>query len=199
MRSAVTGVCGYAYIHFHGSRTYSSVLAPRPVIMPKSAGVLQSACIECEVKYASHVHKSNFRNNDQMEKERKMAADLCKVLHSAVILDNYPKTTISVHVTVLQSTSSDFAATVNAAAMALLNAAVSMRSIPVSYSITLKIPADDSSGDDTVCTACFMHNTSNIVHFGVDGRLSDQECDTALTLLSKGCSEVLNHVLAFSR
>lgn len=91
------------------------------------------AVLECSVSRASHVVSSLGSSKSAQEEEETLCHVHSKAVEAAllpaVLLETYPKSVISIHVKILQSSEHDTAAAISAASLALLDASVEMRDI----------------------------------------------------------------------
>lgn len=146
------------------------------VIRPSASRVLDfdRAVLECEVSFAGHL-----KQPEEKEVER-MAKSVQTALLPAILLENYPKNTISISIKVLQSSAHDLAAAITAASAALVDAAVEVRDVVTA--VTLQ-NTDPTLGPRLVCTVACLSALRQVSYSELQG-----EADaTALVSLFEAC------------
>jgi len=122
-------------------------------------------------------------------------------LASVVDLESYPNTVVDVHIMVLQANASTRCAGINAAALALAHAGVSMKELVSSVSIgkidkelvvdLIKEEEDYEDGEGaTDIPFAFMSKTGDITLFQLDGLISPEELKEAVKVGKKACKKI---------
>jgi len=122
-------------------------------------------------------------------------------LNPVVNLDEFPNTVVDVHVMILQANASTRCAGINAAALALAHAGVSMKELVSSVSVgkidqtivadVIKEEEDYEEGEGaTDIAVAFTSNTGKLTLMQFDGNISGEKLKEALELAQKTCKKI---------
>ena len=141
--SASQGVIGSSYLEYGASKVCVYVFAPRPMTRKVD---FDEGNLECEISVASHllnrveeVHGAKSHPDGMPGVLSRLSKCTIDALTPAVRLSQYPKCTIMITGVILDSSSDDQAAIINASSAALCDAAVEMRDIVSSFSLLVNI------------------------------------------------------------
>lgn len=170
-----SGVIGASYCEFGNSKVACYVLCPRALTKSSStAPSVDFGILECEVSTECPILDETSRSGlDKASYDKKLSQWTQQALNSAILLQYYPKQLITVSVVVLQSSSYDYAAAVNAGTLALADASVHLIDLPCSATIS-KANSDESNPTSnylsrfTFAELPALQKTTNIA---VEGRM----------------------------
>ena len=122
-------------------------------------------------------------------------------LEPVVMIDEFANMVIDVHIHIIQANASTRCAGINAAAMALAHAGIPMRDLVTSVSIgkldkTLVVDVDKHEEDfeeregATDIAMSFVHNTGEISHIQLDGKIDSKELLKAIDLGREACDKI---------
>ncbi|MBS3071149.1 MAG: exosome complex exonuclease Rrp41 [Candidatus Staskawiczbacteria bacterium RIFCSPHIGHO2_01_FULL_34_27] len=121
-------------------------------------------------------------------------------LEPVVMIDKYPGTVIDVHVNILQANASTRCAGINAAALAIAHAGVSMKDMVSSVSIgkldkqlvvdVSKDEEDYEEGEGATDIPITFTDEGKITHIQVDGSIETEQLKEAIQLARKACKEI---------
>lgn len=143
---------GSVYLELGQTKLHCTVRGP----FPTTRGGFSDTCqIECDLKYASFDKvnsSSSVGGSAPLKDEKHLSSVLGSAIEPIVCIDQYPKTTISINVLVLQSSSSDgssfsseLSASIMAASAALAAAGIQMFNLL--SSVTLACVKDATAAD----------------------------------------------------
>lgn len=113
---------GSAYVEAGSTKVSCSVHGPRP----SSTGFSDLCEMECSFKYATFASRNGRNGYQASEKEMEIAAALKQALSVVVRAELYPKSTIEVHVLVIEDDGGALPTAIVAATMALLCASIEL-------------------------------------------------------------------------
>ncbi|MEA3329447.1 MAG: exosome complex exonuclease Rrp41 [Nanoarchaeota archaeon] len=122
-------------------------------------------------------------------------------LDKAILIDDYPNTVVDVHIYIPQADASTRCAGINAAALALAHAGIPMKDMITSISIgkldkQLVVDVDKNEEDfeegegATDIAISFLHNSGELTHIQMDGKISVKELKEAISLGRKAAEKV---------
>jgi exosome complex component RRP41 len=116
------------------------------------------------------------------------------------MIDNYPNMVVDVHINILQANASTRCAGINAAAIALAHAGISMKNMVSSVSIGKldkqlvvdvdKKEEDWEEGEGATDIPITMTGDDKITHLQLDGKIVTKQLKEAIELARKSCKEI---------
>ncbi|MDP7520858.1 MAG: exosome complex exonuclease Rrp41 [Candidatus Pacearchaeota archaeon] len=121
-------------------------------------------------------------------------------LEPVLMIDNYPNMVVDVHINILQANASTRCAGINAAAIALAHAGISMKNMVSSVSIGKldkqlvvdvdKKEEDWEEGEGATDIPITMTGDDKITHLQLDGKIVTKQLKEAIELARKSCKEI---------
>ncbi|KAJ1987858.1 3'-5'-exoribonuclease [Dimargaris cristalligena] len=204
----VNQASGSAYFEQKNTRVTCGVYGPR---QNKKAQFNELARLECEIKFTpSSCEKRRALHRDPEEKE--LANFIAQALSPAVKLDRYPKSTISVYISVIQCDGwwSAVAAAITCASVALIDAGIDMIDSVVAASTLVANPStvlmDASQSEEDahphidagVLLVAELPTFKSITHVVQMGKLDINQTTKATEACLEVCAKihgVVNHYL----
>lgn len=190
---------GCAYVEQGSSKVTAYLLPPRPAGQGKgtpSASFEQGIFDTC-VSFASHLSdKDIFEPLQGRESDEDLhniaATRLSRAIASAItpalLLKSYPKTVLSVHILVMESSPFDMAAAINAASLALCDGAVEARDLVTAASMYCSSPTL------TTTIAC-LSSLDEITHLDILGQSSSTDILNITSAGSKKCAQIRQEIV----
>jgi exosome complex component RRP41 len=130
-------------------------------------------------------------------REHEISKVIREALEPALFVEEYPRTGIDIFIEVVQADGGTRTASINAAALALADAGIPLRSLPVACAIGKidgKIALDlndveDQKGEADLPMA-YLPLNENFTLFQMDGRISLDEFAEAITVFKKGAVKI---------
>jgi exosome complex component RRP41 len=191
----IPNAAGSSYIEMGKNKIIAGVYGPREM-HPKrfskpNKGVLR-------VRY----HMSPFSVNPRRSpapsrRDTEIGMVMTNALEPALFLERYPRSVIDVYVEVIQADGGTRCASINAAAVALVDAGIPMKDLVASCAagkIDGKIILDlgdieDKKGEADVPVA-YMPKLEEVTLLQMDGILSTKETEEALEMAIEGCKKI---------
>lgn len=189
--------CHVRYAPTFGKQfTTSSLTHPRPLDLSKNTQILQSMTAS----------NSNNASNEEME----LSVRLHDALISSIILQQFPKCVVDVHVMILQSDGSIFSSLVVASSLALADAAIECQDLVTACTVAVLEQPQSSTSTSTsssysciadpteqeilhakgVVTLAMLANSRQVTYWDVEGRLPSATVQNALDIGKQGCHTI---------
>jgi exosome complex component RRP41 len=186
---------GSAYIEMGQNKIVAGVYGPREMhpkrLSKPNKGVLR-------VRY----HMSPFsvdprRSPAPSRRDTEISMVMADALEPALFLDRYPRSVIDVYVEIIQADGGTRCASINAAAVALVDAGIPMKDLVASCAagkmdgnLILDLgDYEDKKGDADVPVA-YMPKLDEITLLQMDGILSQEETEKTIAMAIEGCKQV---------
>ncbi|KAG6464091.1 exosome complex component MTR3 isoform X2 [Manduca sexta] len=197
---------GSSYVEFKKTKVVCSVFDPREI--PHQNEFSQLGQIFCEVKFAPFSCPRKRRPHAPDNEERALSVALRQALEPTVCRHLFPNYQIDVFIYILEHDGSCLAAAINAAGLALADAAVPMYDIITSCSLAVigdkvfvdpteaeehvaKTSLEDSNINHGIVTMSFLSELKQISDFTQVGSM-DVECITkAMEVLEVECEKLV--------
>ncbi|MBU1136702.1 MAG: exosome complex exonuclease Rrp41 [Nanoarchaeota archaeon] len=190
---------GSAMFRFGDTIAIASVYGPRP-LHPQHLQNPQKGILRCNYDMISfsvgeRIRPGPSRRSQEISKITEWA------LSSVVDLDAYPNTVVDVHIEILQANASTRCAGINAAAIALAQAGISMKELVTSVSIgkidkTLVVDVDKTEEDyeegegATDIAMSFKSASGELSHLQLDGKIKEDELREAIKVGRDACKKI---------
>ncbi|KAI9917727.1 hypothetical protein PsorP6_012355 [Peronosclerospora sorghi] len=201
---AVSRAAGSAYVEFGRTRVVCAVYGPRTDTRARREFSREGQLI-CDVKYAPFADEWSRRERGQDADEMELSAILEEALAPAVMLHKMPKCVVSVFATVLENDGGVFAAVVNAASLALADAAVEMYDMVtaacagfVNGSVILDPNRKEEERGDGMLTMAYMPSVGRLTYVLQSGKIDHTELQEAVDLCTDACTGVVRSLLVAS-
>lgn len=186
---------GSAYIQQGKNKILAGVYGPKEV-HPKHLALSDRTLLRCRYHMAPFSVQER-KSPAPSRREIELSKVIREALEPSIFLEYYPRTSIDVFIEVLQADGGTRCASITAASLALADAGVPMRDLVASCAagkvdgtIVLDLmDTEDKIGEADVPVA-LMPNLNAITLLQMDGILSLEEFEKAVSLALKGCMRI---------
>jgi exosome complex component RRP41 len=186
---------GSAYIEQGKNKILAAVFGPREM-HPKHLALSERMVLRCRYHMAPFSVQER-KSPAPSRREVELSKVIREALEPAIFMEYYPRTGIDVFIEVLQADGSTRCASITAAALALADAGIPMRDLvcacsagKVDGTIVLDLmDTEDKMGEADVPLA-FMPNSNVVTLLQMDGNLTQEEFENAISLAIEGCKKV---------
>jgi exosome complex component RRP41 len=127
-------------------------------------------------------------------RSREISKVISEALENIILLEKFPRASIDVNIEILDAEAGTRCAGLTAAAVALVDAGIPMKDIPVSCAagkidgeVVLDLGKEEDNFGDADLPIAIAPRTGEILLLQMDGHLTQKEFDKALDLAIKGC------------
>jgi len=186
---------GSAYIEMGRNKILAGVFGPREM-HPKHNAKPNEAVLRCRYHMAPFSVDPR-RSPAPSRRDQEISMVMRSALEPAVFLERYPRASIDVYIEVIEADGGTRCASINAAAVALVDAGIPMKDL-VSACAVGKIDDklivdlgdyEDKKGQSDMPIA-YMPKIGKITLLQMDGDLSTEEAEKAIALGIEGCKKV---------
>lgn len=186
---------GSALIQFGKNKIVAAVYGPKEV-HPKHMTIPDRAVVKC--RYHMAPFSTDTRKNPSFSRrEIEISKVIKESLMPAIILEDYPRSAISIWMEVLQSDGGSRCAALSAASVALADAGINMRDMVAGCAagkledeIVIDLDdAEDKEGQADMPTA-IMPNSGVVTLFQLDGNLTSDQFKKTFEMAVSGCKTV---------
>jgi len=186
---------GSAYIEQGKNKILAAVFGPREM-HPKHLALSERMVLRCRYHMAPFSVQER-KSPAPSRREVELSKVIREALEPSIFMEYYPRTGIDVFIEVLQADGSTRCASITAAALALADAGIPMRDLvsacsagKVDGTIVLDLmDTEDKMGEADVPVA-LMPNSNVITLLQMDGNLTQEEFEKAISLAVEGCKKV---------
>jgi exosome complex component RRP41 len=186
---------GSAYLEQGKNKIMVGVYGPKEA-HPRHIAKQDRAVIQCRYHMAPF-SVDERKSPAPSRRDIELSKVIREALEPAIFLEYYPKTAIQVYIEILQADGGTRCAGITTASLALADAGIPMRDLVVACAagkIDGKIAVDlmdteDKVGDADVPVA-FMPNLKAITLLQMDGNLSVEEFENAISMAIDGCKQI---------
>ncbi len=186
---------GSAYIEHGKNKILVGVFGPREV-HPKHLSRPDRMVLKCRYHMAPFSVQER-KSPAPSRREVELSKVIRESLEPALFLELYPRTGIDVFVEVLQADGGTRCASITAAALALADSGIPMRDLVVACAagkvedtVVLDLyDVEDKLGAADVPVA-YMPNLNAVTLLQMDGVLSPEEFEKAVTMATEGCKQI---------
>ena len=186
---------GSAYVEFGGNKILASVYGPRESyirrLLRPNTGVIRCRYNMAPFSVDDRKRPGPDRRSTEISK---IAAE---ALRPALMLESFPRSMVDVSIEVIEAEGGTRCAGITAAAVALADAGIPMRDIPVGCAagkVDNQVVVDLSEKEDKEGQAdvpiVILPRTGEITLLQADGDLTEEEFSTALSLAMDGCMKI---------
>ncbi|XP_059055865.1 exosome complex component MTR3-like [Achroia grisella] len=199
---------GSSYVELKKTKVVCSVFDPREI--PHQNEFSQLGQLYCEVKFAPFSCPRKRRPHAPDAEERALSVSLRQALEPTVCRHLFPNYQIDVFVYILELDGSCLAASINAAGLALANAAVPMYDIITSSSVAIvgdKMLVDPTEAEEYIATTCPDDNINHgvitmsvlsglkqVSDFTQVGSMDIDSVNQAMDLLENECKKLVPNI-----
>jgi exosome complex component RRP41 len=192
---ALSNADGSAYIEQGKNKILAAVFGPKE-LHPKHLALPDRMFLRCRYHMAPFSVQER-KSPAPSRREVELSKVIRESLEPSIFLEYYPRTGIDVFVEVLQADGSTRCASITAASLAVADAGIPMRDLVVACSagkIDDTIVLDLMDTEDKMGTAdvpvALMPNLNAITLLQMDGILTSEEFEKALSLALEGCKKI---------
>ena len=183
---------GSCYLEWGDNKVIAAVYGPREAIPRHTQNPLR-AIVNARYNMAAFSVGDRKRPGPD-RRSREISKVISEALESVILLENFPRTSIDVNIEVLDAEAGTRCAGLTAAAVALVDAGIPMKDIPVACAagkienqVVLDLGKDEDNYGSADLPVAISPRTGEILLLQMDGHLTVEEFDKALDLVIKGC------------
>ena len=186
---------GSCYLEWGGNKVLAAVYGPREAI-PKHTQNPLRAIVNARYNMAAFSVEDRKRPGPD-RRSREISKVISEALEKIVITEYFPRSSIDVNIEVLDAEAGTRCAGLTAAAVALADAGIPMKDIPVSCAagkiedvVVLDLGKEEDNLGSADLPIAISPKTGEILLLQMDGHLTLKEFDKALDMAIKGCHTV---------
>jgi len=183
---------GSCYLEWGGNKVIAAVYGPREAIPRHTQNPLR-AIVNAKYNMAAFSVDERKRPGPD-RRSREISKVISEALENIILVEKYPRASIDVNIEVLNAEAGTRCAGLTAAAVALVDAGIPMRDIPVACAagkiedqVVLDLGKDEDNYGTADLPVAIAPRTGEILLLQMDGHLTLEEFDKALDLAIKGC------------
>ena len=193
---------GSCYLEWGGNKVVAAVYGPREAIPRHSQDPLKAIIKATYNMAAFSVEDRKRPGPDRRSKE--ISKVISEALDKVILTENFPRASIDVNIEVLEAEAGTRCAGLTAAGVALADAGIPMKDIPVACAagkigtkevngkktgghVVLDLGKQEDNFGDADLPIAISPRTDEIILLQMDGHLTLEEFDKALELAIKGC------------
>lgn len=186
---------GSCYLEWGGNKILVAVYGPREAIPRHTQNPLK-AIVNARYNMAAFSVDDRKRPGPD-RRSREISKVISEALERIILVEKYPRASIDVNIEVLDAEAGTRCAGLTAAAVALVDAGIPMRDIPVACAagkiegkVVLDLGKEEDNFGDADLPIAIAPRTGEILLLQMDGHLTTEEFDKALDLAIKGCNTI---------
>ena len=183
---------GSCYLEWGGNKVIAAVYGPREAIPRHTQNPLR-AIVNAKYNMAAFSVDDRKRPGPD-RRSREISKVISEALENIIQLEKYPRASIDVNIEVLDAEAGTRCAGLTAAAVALVDAGIPMKDIPVACAagkiedqIVLDLGKDEDNYGSADLPIAISPRTGEVLLLQMDGHLTLEEFDKAFELAIKGC------------
>jgi len=183
---------GSCYLEWGGNKVIAAVYGPREAIPRHTQNPLR-AIINARYNMAAFSVEDRKRPGPD-RRSREISKVISEALAKIILTERFPRASIDVNIEVLEAEAGTRCAGLTAAGVALADAGIPMKDIPVACAagkienqVVLDLGKDEDNHGDADLPIAISPRTNEILLLQMDGHLTLEEFDTALEMAMKGC------------
>jgi len=186
---------GSCYLEWGGNKVLAAVYGPREAVPRHTQNPLR-AIVNARYNMAAFSVDDRKRPGPD-RRSREISKVISEALEKIIILEKYPRAAIDVNIEILDAEAGTRCAGLTAAAVALVDAGIPMKDIPVACAagkiegqVVLDLGKEEDNFGQADLPIAISPRTGEILLLQMDGHLTQDEFDQALNLAIKGCNIV---------
>ena len=186
---------GSCYIEWGGNKILAAVYGPREAL-PRHIQHPLKAVVNARYNMASFSVEDRKRPGPD-RRSTEISKVISEALENVIITEQFPRAMIDISIEVLDAEAGTRCAGLTAAAVALVDAGIPMRDIPVACAagkidgrVVLDLGKEEDNYGEADLPIAISPRTDEILLLQMDGHLTPREFDEALDLAIKGAHEV---------
>jgi exosome complex component RRP41 len=183
---------GSCYLEWGGNKVIAAVYGPREAIPRHTQNPLR-AIVNARYNMAAFSVDDRKRPGPD-RRSREISKVISEALLNVILVEKFPRASIDVNIEVLDAEAGTRCAGLTAAAVALVDAGIPMKDIPVACAagkienqIVLDLGKDEDNYGSADLPVAISPRTGEILLLQMDGHLTLDEFDKALDMAIKGC------------
>lgn len=183
---------GSCYLEWGGNKVIAAVYGPREAIPRHTQNPLR-AIVNAKYNMAAFSVEDRKRPGPD-RRSREISKVISEALLNAILVEKFPRASIDVNIEVLDAEAGTRCAGLTAAAVALVDAGIPMKDIPVACAagkidnqVVLDLGKDEDNYGSADLPVAISPRTGEILLLQMDGHLTIDEFDKALDMAIKGC------------
>ena len=183
---------GSCYLEWGGNKVMVAVYGPREAIPRHTQNPLR-AIVNARYNMAAFSVDDRKRPGPD-RRSREISKVISEALENVILVEKFPRASIDVNIEVLDAEAGTRCAGLTAAAVALVDAGIPMKDIPVACAagkienqIVLDLGKDEDNYGDADLPIAISPRTCEILLLQMHGHLTQEEFDRAFDLAIKGC------------
>jgi len=186
---------GSCYLEWGGNKVLAAVYGPREAIPRHTQNPLR-AIVNARYNMAAFSVDDRKRPGPD-RRSREISKVISEALENIILLEKFPRASIDVSIEILDAEAGTRCAGLTAAAVALVDAGIPMKDIPVACAagkidgeVVLDLGKEEDNFGDADLPIAIAPRTGEILLLQMDGHLTQKEFDKALDLAIKGCKTI---------
>jgi len=186
---------GSCYLEWGGNKIMAAVYGPKEAV-PRHIQDSTKAVINARYNMASFSVEDRKRPGPD-RRSQEISKITSEALENVILTEMFPRAVIDVNIEVLDADAGTRCAGITAAAVALADAGIPMRDIPVACAagkvdgvVVLDLLGDEDKKGDADLPVAIAPRSEEILLLQMDGHMTVEEFDEALGLALKGCREI---------
>jgi exosome complex component RRP41 len=183
---------GSCYLEWGGNKVIAAVYGPREAIPRHTQNPLR-AIVNARYNMAAFSVDDRKRPGPD-RRSREISKVISEALENVILLEKFPRASIYVNIEVLDAEAGTRCAGLTAAGVALVDAGIPMKDIPVACAagkiddqVVIDLGKDEDNYGNADLPVAISPRTGEILLLQMDGHLTLEEFDQALNLAIKGC------------
>jgi exosome complex component RRP41 len=186
---------GSCYLEWGGNKVFAAVYGPREAIPRHTQNPLR-AIVNARYNMAAFSVEDRKRPGPD-RRSREITKVISEALEKVVLTEQFPRSAVDVNIEVLDAEAGTRCAGLTAAGVALADAGIPMKDIPVACAvgkiegqIVIDLGKEEDNFGDADLPVAISPRTNEILLLQMDGHLTVEEFNKALDLAIKGCHVV---------
>lgn len=183
---------GSCYLEWGGNKVLAAVYGPREAIPRHTQNPLR-AIVNARYNMAAFSVEDRKRPGPD-RRSREISKVISEALENVVLTEQFPRSAIDVNIEVLDAEAGTRCAGLTAAGVALADAGIPMKDIPVACAagkiagqVVMDLGKEEDNFGDADLPVAISPRTNEILLLQMDGHLTVEEFNKALDLAIKGC------------
>jgi len=186
---------GSCYLEWGGNKVLAAVYGPREAVPRHTQNPLR-AIVQARYNMAAFSVEDRKRPGPD-RRSVEISKVISEALEKVILTEQFPRASIDVNIEVLDAEAGTRCAGLTAAAVALVDAGIPMRDIPVSCAagkigghVVLDLGKEEDNFGDADLPIAISPRTGEVLLLQMDGHLTVEEFNQAFDLALKGCQTV---------
>jgi len=183
---------GSCYLEWGGNKVIAAVYGPREAVPRHTQNPLR-AIVNARYNMAAFSVDDRKRPGPD-RRSREISKVISEALENIILVEKYPRASIDVNIEVLDAEAGTRCAGLTAAGVALVDAGIPMKDIPVACAagkienqVVLDLGKEEDNYGSADLPVAISPRTGEILLLQMDGHLTFEEFEKALDLAIKGC------------